>query len=186
MKKYSFFNILSLALFLAGVASVGGAYYFYTMTVRTQEVLVQLIDDSLTGSTREGKEARDREVLRTTEGERLVLAKIVSADMVTLLKRIETIGVQTKTSIAIESVTPENVHPKDPTLKGATVRMVGTGSFAAILQAQEALSYLPAAVTIQSYTLDKQDEGWKFTTTLKIYTKDKKTAQAVPLPSKTQ
>jgi lipoprotein-anchoring transpeptidase ErfK/SrfK len=105
--------------------------------------------------------------------------------MVTLLKRIETIGVQTKTAIAIESVTPENAHPKDATLKGATVRMAGTGSFAAILQAQEALSYLPAAATVQSYTLDKQDEGWKFTTTLKVYTKDKKTTATPVEPAKT-
>lgn len=186
MNKHSLLSITSIALFLMGVISVGGAYYFYTMTVRSQEVLVQLIDDALTGSTREGKEARDREVLRTTEGERLVLSKVVSADMVTLLKRIEAIGVQTKTAIAIESVSPENAHPKDSSLKGATVRMAGTGSFTAILQAQEALSYLPAAVTVQSYTIDKQDEGWKFATTLKVYTKDKKAPQAVPEPAKAQ
>lgn len=185
MSKQSLLSISSLTLFFVGMCAVAGAYYFYTMTVRSQEVLVQLIDDASTGVTREGKEARDREVLRTTEGERLVLSKIIGADMVTLLKRIEAIGVQTKTAIAIESVTPENAHPKDANLKGATVRMVGTGSFAAILQAQEALSYLPAAVTIQSYTLDKQDEGWKFTTTLKVYTKDKKSTSTPTEPIKT-
>jgi hypothetical protein len=52
MNKQSLLSTSSLTLFFLGILAVAGAYYFYTVTVRSQEVLTQLIDDASTGVTR--------------------------------------------------------------------------------------------------------------------------------------
>ncbi len=176
MSRKALFTTASALFFILGIASIGGVYYFYTLTVRAQEVLTTLIEDEKNGGIKDGKEARDREVLRSTEGERLVLAKIFSQDMVSVLKQIETIGFLTGTALTVESVSPENAHPKDVTLLSATVRLAGTGAFADLLRAQEALADIPVALQVQSYTLSKSEDAWRLTSTLRVYVKDKKNA----------
>lgn len=175
-------TILLIAALVGSLMLWVGVYQAAAYRERSIVAYAQAASEQASTATREAARARMRVLATETTEDRARLAAFVGADIIAVVRQIETVGPLAKVDLSVSSAFPEQVV-SPPGAAAHPLRAVGfsveaTGSFAGVLKAAELLEQLPFPIGVEQYDLSlipaepggASGRTWRLTERLRLLT----------------